>query len=489
MKIFLSAVSTEFRDCRNALASDLRAMRAEVVVQEDFTQHGRTLLEKLEEYIAGCDRVIALVGNAYGFEPAEEARPRGRPRRSYTQWEYAFAMGERLDGSRVERKPVYVYFAGTAYLERYPVKQTAEAAGLQQAFIAGIHASDKDYNTFDSLDALCRLALRDGFPVRDPDHKPNNLPFHSLGELFKGREPFLEALRARLRGPHGHAAAIVAPRVLHGLGGVGKTRTAIEYAWRFADDYRALLFVSAPSASDFHARLSDLVGVLEIPTAETAVEPRLAEVLRWLDEHPGWLLVVDNVDTPDAAREVQNLLARLGAGHVLITSRIANWRAGVEPLELHLLAEADAVDFLLARTPHRRFRPDDHSTATAIARQLDRLALALEQAGAYVDKKRLSFAEYLERWEKRRAEVLALARRGGDGLPGERGGNLGDDVRAARRRRAAAARGAFMAGSRARAAVAIRVEAPGGGSARAPRRAGGPGGLLAGPVCRGGRRR
>src|SRR5947209_20172003 len=85
MKIFLSAVSTEFRDCRNALASDLRAVGNTVVVQEDFTQHERTLLEKLEEYIAGCDRVIALVGNAYGFEPAEEARPRGRPRRSYTQ--------------------------------------------------------------------------------------------------------------------------------------------------------------------------------------------------------------------------------------------------------------------------------------------------------------------------------------------------------------------------------------------------------------------
>jgi tetratricopeptide (TPR) repeat protein len=303
---------------------------------------------------------------------------------------------------------VYVYFADTPYLERYPVKQTAEEAGFQQAFVAAILACGEDYNKFDSLDALCRLALRDGFPVRDPDRKPNNLPFHSLGELFKGREPFLEALRARLRRPngHAHAAAIVAPRVLHGLGGVGKTRTAIEYAWRFADDYDALLFVSAPSASDFRARLSDLVGVLEIKTAETAVEPRLAEVLRWLDEHPGWLLLVDNVDAPDAAREVQNLLARLKAGHVLITSRIANWRAGVEPLELHLLAEADAVDFLLARTPHRRARPDDSSAAAAIARQLDRLALALEQAGAYVDKKRLSFAEYLERWEKRRAEVL-----------------------------------------------------------------------------------
>ena len=49
----------------------------EVVVQEDFQQHGRTLLEKLETYIAGCDRVIVLVGDAYGAEPPEAAPPVG----------------------------------------------------------------------------------------------------------------------------------------------------------------------------------------------------------------------------------------------------------------------------------------------------------------------------------------------------------------------------------------------------------------------------
>ena len=77
MKIFLSAVSDQFRACRNALATDLRAVGASVVVQEDFQQHGHSLLEKLEEYIAGCDRIVSLVGNAYGCEPDEAARPVG----------------------------------------------------------------------------------------------------------------------------------------------------------------------------------------------------------------------------------------------------------------------------------------------------------------------------------------------------------------------------------------------------------------------------
>jgi tetratricopeptide (TPR) repeat protein len=229
--------------------------------------------------------------------------------------------------------------------------------------------------------------------------KPNNLPDASLRTLFKGRDAYLAELRQK-RG------AIAGQTVVHGLGGVGKTRAAIEYAWRFGDDYAALLFVSAPSAAELRARLADLVGVLAIATAETAVEPRLAEVLGWLDAHPGWLLILDNVDTEEAAREVRQLLARLRAGHVLITSRIANWRAGVEPLELHVLAPADAVAFLLERTPHRRQRPDDATRAAAIASELGGLALALEQAGAYIDKLRLSFAEYLERWHAERAEVL-----------------------------------------------------------------------------------
>ena len=84
MKIFLSGVSSQFKACRDALRSDLSAVGAEVVVQEDFQQHGASLLEKLESYIASCDRVIALAGDAYGFEPEEPARPLGRPRRSYT---------------------------------------------------------------------------------------------------------------------------------------------------------------------------------------------------------------------------------------------------------------------------------------------------------------------------------------------------------------------------------------------------------------------
>jgi formylglycine-generating enzyme required for sulfatase activity len=165
-------VSGEFRACRQALASDLRAVGAEVTVQEDFTQHGRSLLEKLEEYIAGCDRVIILVGNAFGFAPEGPAQPKGKPQRSYTQWEYFFSQGERLDDRIEAPKETFVYFASPEYIAQYPVEQSQQAAQLQQQFIQHILDSGKDWNQFSSLHELRALVLRDGIRLGEPPPEP-----------------------------------------------------------------------------------------------------------------------------------------------------------------------------------------------------------------------------------------------------------------------------------------------------------------------------
>ena len=283
-------------------------------------------------------------------------------------------------------------------------------AALQQLGEENKLGHATSHNKLDQVHSLLReLATRRylndiGEPLSD--HKPINLPLASIGPLFKGREAFLDDLRDKLGVSNGRATAIVSRQAIHGLGGVGKTRAAIEYAWRHADEYSALLFVSGPSTSELRANLANLLVVLGTTARETSVDQQLAEVLRWLDAHPGWLLIVDGVDTEESACEVERLLARLRAGHVLITSRIANWSTAVEPLGLDVLEPADAVVFLLERTPHRRQQPADEDDAAAIAGELGGLALALEQAGAYIDKLRLSFAEYLQRWEAKQPEVL-----------------------------------------------------------------------------------
>jgi hypothetical protein len=273
--------------------------------------------------------------------------------------------------------------------------------------------------------------------------KPNNLPFLSLGALFKGRDGFLTDLRQRLAKPDGKAAAIVARQALYGLGGVGTSRPAIEYAWRYADDYSALLFVRAPSPSDLdgnpaspkvessgglRANLAALTGVLRIETEEKAVDRQVELVLRWLEEHHGWLLILDNVDTPESAQEAEALLARLRGGHVLITSRRADWSPSVEPLELHTLAEKDAVAFLAERTQTKRKKaPRDEADAAAIARAW------WPGAGARASRGLHRQAAALVRGVSRAlggqpVRGALLVRSTGDAVSGERGEDLADDL-------------------------------------------------------------
>ena len=403
MKIFLSGVSSQFKACRDALRSDLNAVGAEVVVQEDFQQHGASLLEKLERYIASCDRVIALVGDAYGFEPEEPARPLGRPRRSYTQWEYFVAMGERLDGSRQPRKDTFLYLGSPEFLAMHPVSQSDDAAQLQQEFIEELVRSGKDRNRFSVLHELCRLVLRDGFQLRTRASQPRNLPYTSIGRLFKGRDHILADLHERLHQNPGRALAI------HGPAGVGKTRLMIEYALRHEAQYTALLSVGSSSPDALQRNLAALCGaqVLNLPEREAKEqEVQVAAVQRWLSEHSDWLLILDNADARESADAVEELLPRLQAGHVVVTSRLSDWSGSIEPFELELLSEKAAVEFLLERTKNRRVNDEsDYDKARELANALDGLALELEQAGAFINQMRCSFDDYLRRWHAREEKV------------------------------------------------------------------------------------
>jgi hypothetical protein len=191
---------------------------------------------------------------------------------------------------------------------------------------------------------------------------------------------------------------------------VGKTRLAVEYAWRHAAEYSALLLVTADTPEAQRRTLAALCAprALDLPEHQAAEEEvREAAALRWLQEHTGWLMILDNVDTDEAATAAEGLLAELRGGHVLLTGRLASWSGRVEALELDLLDVEDAIAFLLARTEgHRRKRLDDDAQAAVLAEELGRLALALEQAGAYIAHRRHDFAGYLADWRERRDRVM-----------------------------------------------------------------------------------
>lgn len=233
-----------------------------------------------------------------------------------------------------------------------------------------------------------------------------------MGKLFKGRDAYVQELHDALskRNDHPHAAAILG-KALHGLGGIGKTRLAVEYAWQHEPSYTALLFVVADPPEKLRTNIAALCEplILDLPEQHAREEEiRYAAALQWLQQHSSWLLILDNVDTRETAMAVEKVLGVLRGGHVLITSRWTQWSNQVEPMPLDVLNEEAAMAFLQERTDrYRRKTDNDYIAAKLIVNDLGGLALALEQAGAYICTSRFSFDKYREAWYANREKVLS----------------------------------------------------------------------------------
>ena len=100
-------------------------------------------------------------------------------------------------------------------------------------------------------------------------------------------------------------------------------------------------------------------------------------------------------------------MPRLKGGHVIITARASNFPASLRKLELGVLDDDAATEFLLERTrDDRNMAGDDAAQARELGRELGGLVLGLEQAGAYIASQRIGFARYLSLRREKRESVL-----------------------------------------------------------------------------------
>ncbi len=224
-----------------------------------------------------------------------------------------------------------------------------------------------------------------------------NVP-HRRNPSFTGREELLAGIEAALAAD-GHAALTQA---IVGLGGVGKTQLALEYAYRHAEDYQAIWWVRAEEPTQLAAEYAALASPLDLPE-KAAVDQSAAvdAVRRWLERSRGWLLVLDNVPGPGA---VVDYLPRAGAGHVLITSRDQNWGSIAASVSVPVLPQQEAVALLEERTGWTG--PD----VGALAEELGHLPLALEQAAAYAAATGCTVTTYLDLFRSRRQALLQRAK-------------------------------------------------------------------------------
>lgn len=228
---------------------------------------------------------------------------------------------------------------------------------------------------------------------------------HPRNPFFTGREQTLSRL----------VQAFQAYRqvALSGLGGLGKTQTAVEYAYRHREAYQAILWASAETVEALTSSFGALCHALRLPE-RTAADQGLAvaAVTRWLSQSSDWLLILDNAEDLSILRP---LIPSDPQGRVLVTTR-ARASGTFEPLAMEKMAPEEGALFLLRRA--RCLAQDasldhasagDHQTALAIVEELDGLPLAIDQAGAYIEETPSTLGEYLALY-KAEGRALRAAR-------------------------------------------------------------------------------
>ena len=240
-----------------------------------------------------------------------------------------------------------------------------------------------------------------------------NIPYPQ-NPVFTGREGVLTRLAETLR--PGEAVALTQPQAISGLGGIGKTQLAVEYAYQHRKDYQAVLWTRADTTEALIAGYGEIAQVLDLPQKEEQDQGLVVKAVQtWLTRQAGWLLILDNAD--DLAL-VRPFLPPASSGHLLLTTRAQTMGRLAQRIEVETLDSEMGALLLLRRAdliPRNASLdaalPADVALAKAITQELGGLPLALDQAGAYIEETQCGLAEYQRQYQIRRAELLA--RRGG----------------------------------------------------------------------------
>ena len=236
-----------------------------------------------------------------------------------------------------------------------------------------------------------------------------NLPFQR-NRFFTGRERYLKQLDDDFQ--KNAAVAITQQISISGLGGIGKTQLALEYAHRCHPEvYRTVLWVNASSEIEFVESYLGLARLLELPQQnESEAGLVIQAVKRWLEEHTSWLLILDNVDD---LQLTSTFLPAKPRGNILLTTRSPILGNIAAPMMLEALEPEEGLLFLLRRSGVLSLEaelgtlaPTVLQAAKQLVNLLERHPLALDQAGAYIEEAVTSFEEYIQLYEKQRRTLL-----------------------------------------------------------------------------------
>lgn len=240
---------------------------------------------------------------------------------------------------------------------------------------------------------------------------------------FVGRQSVFDSMdRQLLPRETQHSASVQSPRMfaLCGMGGIGKTDLAVEYAFSRRNRFCAVFWLEAGGvsqlASDF-GRIPTQLG-LQSPDEAKDLESSIEIAKAWLTkprsttdgENDSWLLIFDNADNLDI---ITDYLPYNGNGSVLVTSRdpfakehFFSNGSGIDIEPLPIDESATLLRKLITRTEEAQ-SADEQDASIKLANQLDGLPLAMTQMAGFIRRRHLLMREFVNLYatDARYAEI------------------------------------------------------------------------------------
>ncbi|MBO3745844.1 tetratricopeptide repeat protein [Streptosporangiaceae bacterium NEAU-GS5] len=333
---------------------------------------GHNLLAKIDEALSTCRHTLHVLSDKHNADIAARTA----------------ALNQGLDGKDRALIPIRVSDGDIP-----PLLETLVTIDLR-----GAEESEARRRLLAGVAKQVERVARSGFPnksakkTRFPGDEPEvfQLRGKRAEPSFIGRDDMLTDLYRALRAgrPTSPIQAIV------GLGGLGKTQLAVEYAFRHAAAYDVVWWVRAEDPATLRGDYAELATELDLPFDKD--DQAIAALRQTLRRRKNWLLIFDNAEDPD---ELLPLLPDKTSGHVLITSRRPEW-PHAEIKHLEVLPSAAATEYL------RQWGGVSSSdTARDLAEALGGLPLALTHAASTI--RGMSASEYLDLLHRQSPELFA----------------------------------------------------------------------------------
>jgi hypothetical protein len=265
---------------------------------------------------------------------------------------------------------------------------------------------NKTYDTTLDIKVTVEQIYQKVAPVEMAPSPIWNVPYQR-NPFFTGREELLKHLHESLT----NEKSVALTQAISGLGGIGKTQTAVEYAYRYRDEYHDVLWVNAATRDTLITSFLDLARRLNLSEKNEQDQNITVQAMkRWFEQHDHWLLIIDNADELSI---VYDFLPRGGKGHILLTTRTQALGPLATKIDLEKMEKEEGMLFLLRRakvlatdTPLSHASKIERAAAKSIVKEMDGLPLALDQAGAYIEETNCGLSAYLDLYRTHRTDLL-----------------------------------------------------------------------------------